>query len=113
MKALKITHNSEQYIVATPTESGIVTFIISSENSENPRLDVGGYDPETETHFDWIKTHLKPNSVVNIEVLESINRQKLSEPFQVRQIESTDLVNREKLKYFHRLKKELEEKGLL
>lgn len=112
MKAVRIKYHSKDNIVAVPSENGVLTVIISSKGYETPRFDVGGYIPETNTHVDWIKSTLEVGSTVIIEILEVSDSHELAKPIKVRK-NGADLVNQEKVKYYHRLKKELEEKGLI
>lgn len=71
MKGLQVDYNNKQTIVGQTAPNEVITLVISiGKNESSFRLDVGGYNPAEDTHFDWIKEDLTTTNRVTINFFE-------------------------------------------
>ena len=112
MAIFKITIDSKEHFISKPSEKGVASIIVTSLRDETPTLEVVGYIPEEDTHMDWIKSKLEVGSKINIEVIEFSPNHKMTEPINTR-TDGKDMAKKEKVKYYFKLKEELEQSGLI
>ena len=112
MKGLRIEYDGRDTVVGPKNSSEIVTLMILIGKGEDSfSFHVSGYDPVADAFFDWIKEDFKESKKMTIDFLDDL--QKIDEPISKRFGDSENFVNQEKVKYFYRLKAELEKKGLI
>jgi len=114
MTGFELIINGEK--ISAALESGAVSIIVtkvSNELMDSIDLDFTGLSlPETgnETEMiDWYKTNLKIGDELTIKVKEVL---KNSTPKEIRKRKSESIIE-QKLRAYHDLKKELEDKGLI
>jgi hypothetical protein len=112
MKGFKIKYDNQEYTVGQVSKESTLLLILSIANNEDFfKIDLRGYDHTDDMNLEWIQENAKTNSKIEIEFLNKIDQ--ISPPKNKRFADSNNFANTEKLKYFFRLKKELEDKGLI
>ena len=111
MIGFKLTYNNETIKVGIPkgVTSINLTRVVLEERDEID-IHTGGLDKEINQHLMWLVTQLKLGDRLLIEVEEFAEA---DPPHKMIAQDSEDLVLQAKLKSYHSLKKELEEKGLI
>ena len=94
-------------------EQGVTTVIlhrIAFENRDEIELRFTGFDAREHVNYTWLTKKLSNNDTISIRVSDISSN---SEPIIKQQNDPEDVVLQGKLKAYHELKKELEEKGLI
>lgn len=114
MKGIVVEINGIKTVFGPPTEAGGALLIISiGKDDLNFRIDARSFDHQNDITYDWIKEIANSETSISIQFLESVEEKEFSESINTRYNDTSALVNKKKVEYYHSLKKELEEKGLL
>ncbi|WP_258098597.1 hypothetical protein [Marinoscillum pacificum] len=111
MIGFKLTYNNETIKVGIP--KGVTSINLTRvllEDRDEIDIHTGGLDKEINQHLRWLVMKLKLGDKLLIEVEEF---EEADPPHKMVAQDSEDLVLQAKLKSYHSLKKELEEKGLI
>jgi hypothetical protein len=108
MSCFEIYLNNKKICKSGIKGEGVLTSIIDCVKRENEdekiQLHAGGLD--SGYHYHWINTPLSIGDQVLIKILED---SQYDEPIEVKSIESDELLLKQKLEYFYRLKAELKD----
>ena len=114
MKGLKISHQEKETVFGQLSEDTVVNLIISIGHHENHfRIDGRAVDPKNNMRYSWIKSLAEDQSELSIEFVDDLDIDDYHEPIEKRQRETEEMENQRKLAYYHELKKELEQNGLI
>jgi hypothetical protein len=113
MKGIKIRTSKKEFLIGPSTKGGLITLIISLKKDETIKLNVVGLESETDISQIWIDKVLDLDESLDIQVVEIEHNSDITPPIHIRHNDSENFVNSEKLKYFYKLKEELEDKGML
>lgn len=114
MKGIIVEINGFKTVFGPPSPDGGATFIISlGKGDQKFRIDASSYDHQNDITYDWIKESVNSESAISIQFLDHAEEKDFSEPINKRYADPQALLNKKKVEYYHSLKKELEEKGLL
>ena len=114
MIVFKLEINGTKQIVGL--EKGVFNIItdrLIDDKRNNIKLRVSGLDTSINRHVLWSDLNLKLGDKITIEIAEETNAEKIDEPIVKPKEDETQLIIESKLKSYNRLKKELEEKGLI
>ncbi len=114
----KVQDQSTQTIASIDNENYSLTFLVSYMKRSNSdgicQVHLSGTDLDTGAYHKWISREAKVGEVFSIESNDkSDSTIKIDQPTEVITNDDIDFVDQEKLKYYHNLKSELEEKGLI
>lgn len=112
MKGLKLCFKKKE--ISASISNGSLHVIIGQKIENNGEhkttLDFTGLDKDKNEFIDWYKSELSTGDKIIIEVNNIVEN---SEPISMRKANQQETVIKSKLDMYNRLKKELEDKGLI
>jgi antitoxin component YwqK of YwqJK toxin-antitoxin module len=114
MKALKIKYNNKKYILGV--ENGITTFSIVIKNKTNLQEAWAQFGSlQNNIKFKYFEDFVKKGDMFSLEIMDDIHEEEISSPIEIINTEEStkELVLNSKLQSYYRLKKELEENGMI